>query len=120
MAMHQATVYESRVHVRETSCYSECCSNEEEDLVPTCEGWMRSAVGEEETVEYQESEYESENGDSDEDVPLSVLVPIKTMQKIKQEEHQEKDQGMDEIQEAETEIHQEEQEETPRARMTYL
>ena len=34
---HQATVYQGKLHLRETSCYKECCM--EDDLRPSCVGW---------------------------------------------------------------------------------
>ena len=34
---HQATVYQEKLQLRETSCYQECCM--EDDLRPSCDAW---------------------------------------------------------------------------------
>ena len=37
---HQATVHEDRLFLRPTSCYGECCM--QEDLTPTCSPWKKA------------------------------------------------------------------------------
>ena len=39
---HQATVYNGKLQLRETSCYQECCM--EDDLRPSCDAWVTSTA----------------------------------------------------------------------------
>ena len=40
--MHQATVVDSQLYLRKTSCYKECCLSD--DLRPQCSGWVKNGA----------------------------------------------------------------------------